>query len=124
MAVSEGVSAKDLILHVIRTLGVKGGVGYAYEFAGSAIAALSMEERMTLCNMAIEGVRWLCQPRCGDLRPRAGLRHHPARPGIGLCSGGARWSAMLMPLLTMKCLRADHCSGDLGNHARPGPGDR
>ena len=50
-----GVYAKDLVLHVIRTLGVKGGVGYAYEFAGPAIAALSMEERMTLCNMAIEG---------------------------------------------------------------------
>ena len=52
---SEGVFAKDLILHVIRTLGVKAGVGYAYEFAGPAIEALSMEERMTLCNMAIEG---------------------------------------------------------------------
>jgi len=61
---AEGVSAKDLILHVIRTLGVKGGVGYAYEFAGSAIAALSMEERMTLCNMAIEG-----GARCGYVNP-------------------------------------------------------
>ncbi len=50
-----GVFAKDLILHIIRTLGVKGGVGHAYEFAGSTIEALSMEERMTLCNMAIEG---------------------------------------------------------------------
>ncbi|MFN7229642.1 MAG: 3-isopropylmalate dehydratase large subunit [Synechococcaceae cyanobacterium] len=50
-----GVYAKDLILHVIRLLGVKGGVGHAYEFAGGAIDALSMEERMTLCNMAIEG---------------------------------------------------------------------
>jgi 3-isopropylmalate/(R)-2-methylmalate dehydratase large subunit len=50
-----GVHAKDLILHVIRRLGVKGGVGHAYEFAGPAIEALSMEERMTLCNMAIEG---------------------------------------------------------------------
>ncbi|AHF62666.1 3-isopropylmalate dehydratase, large subunit [Synechococcus sp. WH 8109] len=61
---SEGVSAKDLILHVIRHLGVKGGVGYAYEFAGSAIEALSMEERMTLCNMAIEG-----GARCGYVNP-------------------------------------------------------
>ncbi|MEI8251857.1 MAG: 3-isopropylmalate dehydratase large subunit, partial [Synechococcus sp. ELA057] len=50
-----GVYAKDLVLHVIRSLGVKGGVGHAYEFAGPAIDALSMEERMTLCNMAIEG---------------------------------------------------------------------
>jgi 3-isopropylmalate/(R)-2-methylmalate dehydratase large subunit len=61
---SDGVSAKDLILHVIRTLGVKGGVGFAYEFAGPAVEALSMEERMTLCNMAIEG-----GARCGYVNP-------------------------------------------------------
>jgi 3-isopropylmalate/(R)-2-methylmalate dehydratase large subunit len=61
---SEGVFAKDLILHVIRTLGVKAGVGYAYEFAGPAIEVLSMEERMTLCNMAIEG-----GARCGYVNP-------------------------------------------------------
>jgi 3-isopropylmalate/(R)-2-methylmalate dehydratase large subunit len=59
-----GVYAKDLILHVIRSLGVKGGVGFAYEFAGPAIEALSMEERMTLCNMAIEG-----GARCGYVNP-------------------------------------------------------
>ncbi len=50
-----GVFAKDVALHVIRELGVHGGVGYAYEFAGSTIDAMSMEERMTLCNMSIEG---------------------------------------------------------------------
>jgi 3-isopropylmalate/(R)-2-methylmalate dehydratase large subunit len=50
-----GVYAKDVILHVIRSLGVKGGIGYAYEYAGEVIEALSMEERMTLCNMSIEG---------------------------------------------------------------------
>ena len=61
---SAGVFAKDLILHVIRTLGVKAGVGHAYEFAGPAIEALSMEERMTLCNMAIEG-----GARCGYVNP-------------------------------------------------------
>ena len=61
---SDGVSAKDLVLHVIRTLGVKGGVGFAYEFAGPAIELLSMEERMTLCNMAIEG-----GARCGYVNP-------------------------------------------------------
>ena len=54
-ALGVGVYAKDVILHVIRTLGVNGGTGYAYEFAGSTIAAMSMEERMTLCNMSIEG---------------------------------------------------------------------
>jgi 3-isopropylmalate/(R)-2-methylmalate dehydratase large subunit len=50
-----GVYAKDVILHVIRMLGVNGGTGFAYEYAGDAITALSMEERMTLCNMSIEG---------------------------------------------------------------------
>jgi 3-isopropylmalate/(R)-2-methylmalate dehydratase large subunit len=50
-----GVYAKDIILHIIRTLGVSGGTGFAYEYAGSAIDALSMEERMTVCNMSIEG---------------------------------------------------------------------
>jgi 3-isopropylmalate/(R)-2-methylmalate dehydratase large subunit len=59
-----GVYAKDVILHIIRKLGVKGGVGYAYEYAGSAIAAMSMEERMTLCNMSIEG-----GARCGYVNP-------------------------------------------------------
>jgi len=50
-----GVYAKDVILHIIRTLGVHGGTGFAYEFAGGTIEAMSMEERMTLCNMSIEG---------------------------------------------------------------------
>ena len=50
-----GVYAKDVILAIIRRLGVKGGTGYAYEYAGEAIAAMSMEERMSVCNMSIEG---------------------------------------------------------------------
>jgi 3-isopropylmalate/(R)-2-methylmalate dehydratase large subunit len=50
-----GVYPKDVILHIIRTLGVNGGTGYAYEFGGSAIDAMTMEERMTVCNMSIEG---------------------------------------------------------------------
>ncbi len=50
-----GTYAKDVILHIIRKLGVNGGTGYAYEYGGSAIAALNMEERMTVCNMSIEG---------------------------------------------------------------------
>ena len=51
----EYVSSKDLILAVIGRLGVNGGLGYAYEYAGEAIEALSMEQRMTMCNMSIEG---------------------------------------------------------------------
>jgi 3-isopropylmalate/(R)-2-methylmalate dehydratase large subunit len=51
----DGVYAKDVILHVIRRLGVKGGIGYAYEYAGPVIRAMTMEERLTVCNMSIEG---------------------------------------------------------------------
>ena len=54
-ALGPGVYAKDVILHVIRRLGVSGGTGYAYEYGGSTIEGLSMVERMTLCNMSIEG---------------------------------------------------------------------
>jgi len=50
-----GVYAKDVILAVIRQLGVNGGVGYAYEYAGEVFDGFSMEERMTVCNMSIEG---------------------------------------------------------------------
>jgi 3-isopropylmalate/(R)-2-methylmalate dehydratase large subunit len=49
-----GVTAKDLTLAIIGKLGVAGGRGYAIEYRGSTIAALSMEERMTVCNMSIE----------------------------------------------------------------------
>jgi len=51
----EGVTAKDFALYMINDLGVEGGVGFAYEFGGSAIDDMSMEGRMTLCNMAVEG---------------------------------------------------------------------
>ena len=59
-----GVTAKDVTLHIIRTLGVNGGVGFAYEYAGSVIDRMSMEERMTVCNMSIEG-----GARCGYVNP-------------------------------------------------------
>ncbi len=49
-----GVTAKDLVLHVIGVIGVNGGTGHVIEYRGSAIRALSMEERMTVCNMSIE----------------------------------------------------------------------
>src|SRR5437763_12558198 len=50
-----GVYAKDVILTIIRRLGVQGGVGYAYEYGGSTIDAMTIDERMTICNMSIEG---------------------------------------------------------------------
>ena len=50
----KGVGAKDLVLHIIGRIGTAGGTGFALEFAGEAVRGLSMEGRMTLCNMAIE----------------------------------------------------------------------
>jgi 3-isopropylmalate/(R)-2-methylmalate dehydratase large subunit len=59
-----GVYAKDVILAIIRQLGVKGGVGYAYEYGGAVLDAMSIEERLTVCNMSIEG-----GARCGYCNP-------------------------------------------------------
>ena len=59
-----GVYAKDVILYIIQQLGVKGGVGYAYEYAGEVFDNMNMEERMTVCNMSIEG-----GARCGYVNP-------------------------------------------------------
>src|SRR5438067_2208426 len=52
---ASGVYAKDVILTIIRRLGVQGGVGYAYEYGGSTLDRMSIDERMTICNMSIEG---------------------------------------------------------------------
>lgn len=59
-----GVRAKDVALHIIGLLGAKGGLGFAYEYGGEVIDAMSMDERMTLCNMSIEGAA-----RCGYVNP-------------------------------------------------------
>lgn len=59
-----GVTAKDVTLYVINRLGVNGGVGFAYEYAGEVIERMGMDERMTVCNMAIEG-----GARCGYINP-------------------------------------------------------
>ncbi len=61
-----GVTAKDVALHIIGKLGADGGLGYAYEFAGSTIEAMEMDGRLTLCNLAIEGAA-----RCGYVNPDA-----------------------------------------------------
>ncbi|VVB66579.1 Isopropylmalate/citramalate isomerase large subunit [Candidatus Gugararchaeum adminiculabundum] len=60
----KGVYSKDLILKIIRDLGVNGGIGYAYEYAGEAVSALGIEERLSICNMTIEG-----GARCGYVNP-------------------------------------------------------
>jgi len=71
-------TAKDLILHIIARLGADGGRDCAIEFTGPAIRALSMEGRMTLCNMAIEAGARSWSGRCGRQDP--GLC---ARPPLG-----------------------------------------
>ena len=63
-ALRPGVYAKDVILYIIQKLGVNGGVGFAYEYAGEVFDRFTMEERMTVCNMSIEG-----GARCGYVNP-------------------------------------------------------
>src|SRR5262249_41834571 len=54
-ALKKGVAAKDIILAVIAKIGIGGGIGCVFEYIGSTIRSLTMEERMTICNMSIEG---------------------------------------------------------------------
>ena len=91
---ARGVYAKDVILAIIRRLGVKGGVGYAYEYAGDTIERMSMDERMTVCNMSIEG-----GARIGYVNPDdttfAYLRSRPYAPaGDTFAQAVAWWSSM------------------------------
>ena len=51
----KGVSAKDILLALIAKIGIGGGTGHVFEYTGSAIRGLTMEQRMTICNMSIEG---------------------------------------------------------------------
>ena len=85
-----GVFAKDVILHIIRKLGVQGGVGYAYEYAGEVFDRMSMEERMTVCNMSIEG-----GARCGYINPDQTtveyLRGRPFAPQGAEFEKAAEW---------------------------------
>jgi 3-isopropylmalate/(R)-2-methylmalate dehydratase large subunit len=89
-----GVYAKDVILEIIRRLGVNGGVGYAYEYGGDAVDRMSMDERMTICNMSIEG-----GARVGYVNPDQTtfeyLRGRPFAPsGDAFERAAAWWSSM------------------------------
>ena len=81
-----GVYSKDVILHIIRLLGANGGIGYAYEYGGNIFDEFTMEERMTVCNMSIEG-----GARCGYVNPDEKtfeyLKGRPYSPK------GAEWDA-------------------------------
>jgi 3-isopropylmalate/(R)-2-methylmalate dehydratase large subunit len=87
-SLSPGVAVKDIILALIARIGTNGGVGYAIEYAGPAIATLSMEARMTLCNMSIEA-----GSRVGMVAPdEATFAYVKGRP---LAPAGEDWGAAL-----------------------------
>jgi 3-isopropylmalate/(R)-2-methylmalate dehydratase large subunit len=72
----EGTASKDLILEIIRQLGTDGGTGYVVEYAGDVVRSLTMEERMTMCNMSIE-----CGARAGMIAPdKTTLQYMKDRP--------------------------------------------
>ena len=90
----KGVGAKDLILHIIGQIGVDGGTGHVIEYRGEAIEAMSMEERMTVCNMSIEA-----GARAGLIAPDdttfAWLKGRPRVPqGAAWDAAVAKWKAL------------------------------
>ena len=86
----KGVYAKDVILAIIQRLGVRGGTGYAYEYAGDAVDRMTMDERMTMCNMSIEG-----GARVGYVNPDATtveyVRGRPFAPAADKFDEMAKW---------------------------------
>jgi len=87
-ALKPGVSAKDIILAVIARIGIGGGTGTVFEYQGSTISSLSMEERMTICNMSIEG-----GARAGLVAPDDTTYQYIA--GREFAPKGADWDAAL-----------------------------
>ncbi|GHI00684.1 3-isopropylmalate dehydratase large subunit [Neobacillus kokaensis] len=89
-----GVTAKDLILAIIGKFGVKFGTGYVIEYTGEAIRDMSMEERMTVCNMSIEGGAraGLISPDETTVEYLRGRRHVPQ--GEAFEEAAARWKAL------------------------------
>jgi 3-isopropylmalate/(R)-2-methylmalate dehydratase large subunit len=85
---ADGVAAKDIILALLAKIGVSGGTGHVFEYTGSAIRALGMEQRMTICNMSIEGGAraGLISPDETTFEYLAGRPHAPS---------GADWEAAL-----------------------------
>ena len=110
-----GVTAKDIILAIIGEIGTAGGTGYALEYAGEAIRATSIEGRMTICNMSVEG-----GAKAGFIAPdemptpisRTSRRRRKARPGTRPCAIGkpcgpttARISTARSVLMPQNCRR-------------------
>ena len=120
-----GVTAKDLILYLIGQISTSGGTGYCIEYTGEAIRALSMEERMTVCNMSIEA-----GARAGLIAPDETtfdyLRGRPVRPaGFRRRGGPLAASCPAIPAPTTIASSVFHAADDpaashLGNQSRPG----
>src|SRR5262249_6286020 len=89
-SLAPGVSAKDVILTIIQRLGVHAGVGYAYEYGGSTIDRMTIDQRMTVCNMSIEG-----GARIGYVNPDettiAFLRGRPFAPPANEFERASAW---------------------------------
>jgi 3-isopropylmalate/(R)-2-methylmalate dehydratase large subunit len=92
---SPGVTAKDIILALLARIGVDGGTGHVFEFAGSTIASLGMDERMTICNMAIEG-----GARAGMMAPDDTTFEYLA--GRLFAPKGAAWDAAVAEWRTLQ----------------------
>ena len=119
-----GVTAKDLILAIIGKIGTAGGTGHVIEYAGEAIRALSMEGRMTVCNMSIEA-----GARAGLIAPDettfAYIKGRPMAPKAGAWEQAlAYWRTLPSdPGATLRPRgharrRGDRAAGDLGHHRR------
>jgi len=89
-----GVSAKDVILALIARIGIGGGTGHVFEFRGEGIRSLSMEQRMTICNMSIEGGAraGLVAPDDTTFQYLHGRRHAPSGPAWD--AAVARWRSL------------------------------
>jgi 3-isopropylmalate/(R)-2-methylmalate dehydratase large subunit len=94
-ALKRGVSAKDVILHVIGTIGMDGGTGSVIEYHGSTVRAMDMESRMTLCNMSIE-----CGARAGMVAPDEVTFKY--LKGRQMAPGGDEWEAAVADWKTLK----------------------
>ena len=123
-----GVTAKDVALAIIGAIGTGGGVGHVIEYPGSAIRDLSIEGRMTLCNMSIEG-----GARAGLVAPdettfaylKGRTMPHKGRIGTPRSSTGARWPLTRAPRSTKRWRSTlPHCpAGHLGNQSGAGHPD-
>ena len=122
-----GVTAKDIVLAVIGRIGTAGGNGHAIEFAGSAIRDLSIEGRMTICNMSIEagarvGLVAVDQKTIDYVKGRPRAERRAMGPGRRLLAGAGVGRRCPLRYRGRAGRRADQAAGQLGHVAGNGPG--